>query len=262
MSSFEVYLQDQPLRAGTMAAYLKDVRCFECWERKLPKRQQRQQSFPARVDAFLSQRRLSAGARNRYLASLTHLQAYRELQAPSAQLGTFAMSDLRRGVRPPPKEHRALSADELQRLVQVAHERSRPMEQVRNASLLHVLATSGLKTPELCMLTLNEVRITDEEPSHLTLNRGGDLCVVELESQSQQWLGYWLSMRGVYAKTLQGSRYVWPVLSANRTKHVGDPLSEQGVRAILGRYARLAGIERKITPTQLLTSREQAPDRR
>ena len=260
MKTFRDYLNAQPgLKLGTIRAYAKDARCFERWEEKsLTARQRAGQPLALRVGIFLARREIRPAAHNRYLHSLQHLEQYRDLHAPNEAAGAFRVEHLARAPRPQPAELVLLLPHEIDALLEAVITHGRLTEKWRNSSLISFVYLSDLTLREICSLQIDQLQPTPEAPTHVTIKRNGTDLTIDVPEHARGPLKTWLELRkGSSGTNLEESPYVWPVLSTNRVKRAGDGISEAGVRAILTRYARLAAIQKQVTPTLLRKSRNE-----
>lgn len=256
MQTFEDYLNAQPgLKPSTVRAYTKDARCFERWEKTLTRPKRFDQPLALRVDTFLTQRKIKPAAHNRYLRSLQHLEEYRDLHVPEEAPGAFRVQHLPRVPRPQRAKDALLLPHEIDDILEAIHAHARPTEKWRNLSLISFVHASDLTMREICDLRTGQLQPNPENPTQVTVERDGTVVTIEVPEQASGLLSTWSKIRKESVGHLEQSPYVWPVLSTNRTKRAGDSISEQGVRAIVARYGRLAGIQQKVTPTLLRKSR-------
>lgn len=130
--------------------------------------------------------------------------------------------------RAPRRRQRVLSAEQLAR-VMASCDTSTPLG-VRDLALLAVLADTGLRSAEVCRLRLDRV---DLEGQLVTVTvKGGDDGLGVYSPSTARYLARWLEVREPIARCLQ--------VFCNL--HHGTPLTTSGLRVIMRRIARAAGI--------------------
>lgn len=196
-------------------------------------------------------------ASHRYLSSLKRLGEYRDLHDPQEPAGAVRVEHLCRAPRRDRNEVPPLTSSEVDTLLDTILERGRPTERWRNWTLVWLVCASGPPPGDVCALGLHQLRPDAEKPTHIAVERGDILEMVELPQDAQSPLKTWLRMRRSEEPRVRALPYVCPILSSNRSKCAGDAITEQGLRAIITRYARLAGIERRVTPTLLKKSHDR-----
>lgn len=273
--SFERYLeQEKPRQPSTVRAYLKAVRAFQSWLSQTGLAAGSVEA--ADITSYLEARKATPSYRNFIIGAL---RVWYDYLGEIGQVDHNPARELERSVSQTKLEGRdILSVDEAQRLRKAVVHHSRPFERARNRAIVALLLDVGLSTQELC--GLKDADINDQGERLVVLLRGvkGKERSVVLEGEAQQALQEWLDERVTIVGYISGwhekvsfwgvmevlentapiinrppRENLWPI-PANRKK--GWPLTDQGVRFMLKRFAELAGIkrrktERKVTP-QLL----------
>ncbi len=268
--SFERYLQQgKPRQPSTVKAYLKAVRAFQGWLSQTGLAAGGVEA--ADITNYLEARKAALSYRNSVLAAL---RVWYDYLGEVGQVRHNPARELKRSVsRPKPEGGDILGADEIQQLCEAVVQHSRSFEQARNLALLSLLVDAALSTQEVCRLERNDVD-EGEDPCILRV-RGvkGKARSVVLGAETDRALRGWLNERrtisehveGLYqqpdfAETLDLPPDVMPPagrpprkplwqIPANRKK--GWPLTDQGLRFMLKHFAKLAGIDKNVTPRLL-----------
>ncbi len=216
----------------TIRAYRTDLTQFATWLRT---------DNPLLVDAgdvttedaleflaYLSRQGLSGVSRRRKLAAIRELYRYlRQIKAvadsPVADIDT------------PKGEERGrnwLTSTEYTKLLAAAG--GNP----RDFAILQVFLQTGIRISELCALTLEDIDLAH----HLLLVRAGKgmkARTIPLEKKAAAALKGWLK-----ARPADYHDHVF-------TNYEGEPLRQNGVRKLLDKYCRVAGITKRVTPHSL-----------
>jgi site-specific recombinase XerD len=268
--SFERYLeQEKPRQPGTVKAYLKAVRAFQGW---LGQTGLATDSVEATdITSYLEAQKASPSYRNFVLGAL---RVWYDYLGEVGQVRHNPARELKRSFSQAKLEGRdTLSADEAQRLRKTVVQHSRSFERARNRAIVALLLDAGLSTQELC--GLKDADIDNQGERFVVLVHGvkGKQRSVILKGEARQALQEWLDERAAivgYIEEWHEKSSFWEVMEvpeniapiinrpprgnlwpipANRKK--GWPLTDQGLRFMLKHFARLAGIDKKVTP-QLL----------
>lgn len=130
-----------------------------------------------------------------------------------------------------------LSNDEVERLIQ-APDRSTD-EGVRDAAILELFYSCGLRISELAALPLQDVSI--EESALRVRGKGSKVRLVPLGEAAIARLQDWLRVRATW-KPQGGTVFIG---------RGGKPMSRTGVWGVVKRAARVAGIRQNVTPHML-----------
>ncbi len=178
--------------------------------------------------ADLGRRGLSGVSRARKLAAI------REFYRFLTRVGMIEVSPVD-GVDTPKREKRGrsyLTPEEYNRLLVAAG--GHP----RDFCILTLFLQTGIRISELCELRLEDIDLT-ASTLHVRVGKGMASRTIELEKKSTRSLKTWLSLRESGPSDH---------LFLNRD---GEPLKEWGVRDLLEKYRKQAGITKKVTPHSL-----------
>ena len=142
---------------------------------------------------------------------------------------------------------KALSVDEINRLLQATRERKMPDGQpkpvtpdsLRDCAMFDLLYASGLRVTELVSLNVGDVDINNNQVR--CLGKGGKERIVPIHQEASGALQEYLER----ARPRMRKRFEEQALFLNRR---GDRLTRQGFWLILKGYAREADIKTPITP--------------
>ena len=137
-----------------------------------------------------------------------------------------------------------LETDELERLLEAPILGSRnklTLVQLRNKAILELLFSTGLRVSELANLEIENVNLKQDEFS--IRGKGGKMRVVFLNDESKEWIKKYLDKR---TDTL-------PYLfvghdRAGNSREETKAISSRSIQRIVEKYAREAGITKRITP--------------
>jgi site-specific recombinase XerD len=232
MTQFLADLSGKNRSSLTIRCYRIDVSQFLTWiqENDLTV------SHPAAITKFhlseylssLSDQGLSGRTRARKLAAIKEYFCFLVGSGVLAQSPAESMSA--------PKRERNgrtyLTPEEYTKLLSLSG--SNP----RDYAIFQVFLQTGIRISELCSLTLSDVDLADRS---LTIRQGKGMAdrTIELEKKGLQALRNYLAIR---------PQSLSDVLFLN---YQGEPISERGVRKILAKYVKLAGITKKISPHSL-----------
>jgi integrase/recombinase XerD len=133
------------------------------------------------------------------------------------------------GIETPKREKHsrpALTHDEYSAMLSLAG------ASVRDYAILQVFLQTGIRVSELVALTVNDVAIADRV-LHVRAGKGMVARSIELERKATQAVKNYLSTRPSTS---------FAQLFLNRDN---APISERGVRKLVAKYLRLAGIKKK-----------------
>jgi integrase/recombinase XerD len=259
-TSFESYLEVERGRGErTVAAYVADVQRFRRWldehavERGLPPSWE--EVMDRHVRAYLAglakpqdpkKRKASPKYIHRITSSLRVWFDY------LIEVEKLAITNPARAVAKPklPKRNPpALSLSEVTRLIQAAVEHSQKPERVRNWTIIAFMFGTGLRISELVDMKESDIRFERGLPASLkVIGKGNKERRVALSQEASTALHQWLKERRYLLAELPpgGDReYVWLIPTGRKR---GKRLGAQGVRALLKRYAGIAGIRKNVYP--------------
>lgn len=115
---------------------------------------------------------------------------------------------------------------------------------LRDKAILELLFSTGLRVSELVKLTKEDVNLKKDEFS--VRGKGGKIRVVFLSESAKHWLGEYLK-----ARVMDVSPYMF--VSHDRAKKGREEkhISSRSVERIVDKYARIAGLTKKISPHTL-----------
>ena len=173
--------------------------------------------------------------RNRRLAALRAFFRFRVRAGARAADPTEGLPGPKTGRRLPAP----LSAEDCERLVEVEETERAPKLAIRDRALFELLYGTGLRVGELSRL---RVRDWDAQRRELRVfGKGRKERVVPVPAQARAALDAWLALREPQGLLAQ------PLFTNAR----GGALSDRGVRVILRRRMRVAGIARPASPHTL-----------
>lgn len=143
-----------------------------------------------------------------------------------------------------------LSVEEVSRLIQAAVDYSRQPERVRNWALIAFLFHTGLRVSELTAMRSDDIRYKDGLPGSLrVIGKGNKERRVVLNQEAARALWNWLKERAVIEAEapldVRDVGYVWLIPSGRKR---GESLTPNGVRHLLKRFGKLAGITTPVHP--------------
>jgi site-specific recombinase XerD len=121
---------------------------------------------------------------------------------------------------------------------------------VRDRAILELLYASGMRVSELCSARVQDIDLNAREMR--VFGKGSRERVVLLNESACQWLKQYLEKR--LEKRPRSENEAQPALAADEPLFVSrqsTPLSTRSVHRIVLKYARLAGIDKVITPHTL-----------
>ncbi len=110
---------------------------------------------------------------------------------------------------------------------------------IRDRAILELLYATGIRVSELTTLTLN--RINRQMGFLVTVGKGRKERIVPVGQSALDWLGRYIDqVRPLFLKKKTSN-----VLILNRS---GEGFSRQGLWKLIKKYAKMAGLERKVHP--------------
>ena len=212
--------------AATIRAYQTDIHQFIMWLHE----NNMVVLSPAQVEraditdylASLAQRRLSGVSRARKVAAL---REYFRYLVEHERLTKSPMDT----VETPKRERRdrtALSRDEYLAMLSYAGANA------RDYAMLQVFLQTGLRVSELVALKIDDIDLTNRV-LHVRVGKGMAARSIELERKATQAIKNYLSIRPA---ALSEQLFL---------NYTNEPISERGVRKLVAKYLKLAGIKKK-----------------
>jgi integrase/recombinase XerC len=212
--------------AATMRAYQTDVHQFITWLHEnnmvVLSPSQVQRADIIEYLAFLAERRLSGVSRARKVAAL---REYFRYQVDHGQLLASPMI----GIETPKREKNdraALARDEYTAMLSYAGGNA------RDYAILQVFLQTGLRVSELVALRVDDIDLINRV-LRIRAGKGMTARSIELERKVTQAIKNYLSTR--------------PATVAEQLflNYTNEPISDRGVRKMVAKYLKLAGIKKK-----------------
>lgn len=237
LAPYAHYLQHETdLSPATVRNYLGDVELFMAWYEQVWSAGQEAVFSPKAIttptltryrDYLKDQQRLKPATINRYLISL---KRYFDWAAST----TRVTRDPARPVKPvdqTPQAPRHLSDKEEGDLVAAVEQEGK----LRDIALIVLMLHTGLRVGEVCSLTWEDVTLQERSGLLKVWGKGQKYREVPLNATARKVLAeyqIWLVNQG---KALKGQVFV--------SQRTGQSLTPRGVRFMLDKYARRAGVE-------------------
>lgn len=239
--AFEDHLTRQGKHLNTIRSYANDLRQFTLWCRSTFGDEfeigELTRSDIQDFRTFLLTRNSSPASVNRKITALRQFFEYCVQQGamtgnPAAEIS---------GMSAEPRAPIVLTRKDALLLARTAERNPGPLE----ASVVLLLLHSGLRSSELCAITVGDVHMTPREARLFVKGvRGKTTRFVYLSSRAQNALRHYMRWRGVaiLAKRLRRE----PLFIS----YDGTPLTQQAVDQLVKRVGRGAGLS-EITPSML-----------
>jgi len=191
---------------------------------------------PEHVTAYLGALRgqgLSPASVNRKLAAIRGFYKYLLREARVEENPLARVETARTWMRLPG----ALSRDEMESLLAQPAEAS--PSGIRDRAILELLYATGIRVSELATLTLN--RLNRQMGFLVAVGKGRKERIVPVGQSALGWLGRYIEQaRPVFLKKKTSN-----ALFLNRS---GEGFTRQGLWKLIKKYAKMAGLERKVHP--------------
>jgi len=239
--AFQQFLQDEGKHRNTIRSYVNDLRQFLQWCRS---------TFGASFDlveltrsdiqdfrTFLLTRNSSPASVNRKITALRQFFDYAVMRTimhsnPAAEIS---------GINAEPRAPAVLLRKDALLLARTAERNPGPLEAVVILLLLH----SGLRSSEICAITVGDVHLTPREGRlFIKGQRGKTTRFVYLSTRAQVSLRQYMRWRGV---SVMAKRFRKEPLFIT---YEGNPLTQQAVDQLVKRIGRTAGLP-EMTPSML-----------
>ncbi|MCB2204414.1 tyrosine-type recombinase/integrase [bacterium] len=239
--AFQKYLAEQGKHQNTIRSYANDLKQFMQWSRSSFGDQfmlaELTRSDIQDYRTFLLTRNSSPASVNRKITALRQFFEYCVVQSlmqrnPAAEIS---------GISAEPRAPTVLQRKDALLLARTAERNPGPLEGAVILLLLH----SGLRSSELCGMTVGDVHLTPREGRvFIKGQRGKTTRFVYLSTRAQNALRQFMRWRGVsvMAKRLRKE----PLFIT----YEGNPLTQQAVDQLVKRVGKTAGLP-DITPSML-----------
>ncbi|MFH0818381.1 MAG: site-specific tyrosine recombinase/integron integrase [Patescibacteria group bacterium] len=116
----------------------------------------------------------------------------------------------------------------------------------RDKAILELLFSTGMRVSEMAKLKIEDINLEKDEFS--VRGKGSKIRVVFLSNQAKYWLKQYLKKRTDLSPFLFTAH---DKAQIRRSSKQDEPLTSRSVERIVQKYAKLAGITKKITPHTL-----------
>lgn len=145
----------------------------------------------------------------------------------------------------PPREVHFLSDSEIEKMLSAPWDREKnEMKRIRDNAIIQILYGSGLRVSELCNLRLSDIHADSNQFS--VVWKGRKMRSVFMTKSALEALSSWLEKRW----WVGGYILIW--ISNNQKNNENEKaLSRNAIEDIVRHYAKLQGIDKKVTPHTL-----------
>jgi integrase/recombinase XerD len=117
-------------------------------------------------------------------------------------------------------------------------------KRTRDSAIIQILYWSGLRVSELCNLRLSDIHADSNQFS--VVGKGRKMRSVFMTKSALEALSKWIEMRWWVGE------YILTGISNNQKNNENEkPLSRNAIEDIIRHYAKLQGIDKKVTPHTL-----------
>lgn len=144
----------------------------------------------------------------------------------------------------PERQIEFLEGAELEKILEAPLLQKKNIIQLRDKAILELLFSTGLRVSELAKLKKEDLNLNKDEFS--VRGKGAKIRVVFLSNQAKYWLKEYFNKRTDIAP------YLFIALDMAFTGRKEEaPLTPRSIERLVEKYARIAGITKKITPHTL-----------
>jgi integrase/recombinase XerD len=145
----------------------------------------------------------------------------------------------------PPREVHFLSDSEIEKMLSAPWDREKnEHKRTRDNAIIQILYWSGLRVSELCNLRLSDIHADSNQFS--VVGKGRKMRSVFMTKSALEALSKWIEMRWWVGE------YILTGISNNQKNNENEkPLSRNAIEDIIRHYAKLQGIDKKVTPHTL-----------
>lgn len=143
-----------------------------------------------------------------------------------------------------PRQVEFLEGAELERILEVPlQDKENSKQGLRDKALLEMLFSTGLRVSELAKLKVDDINLA--KPEFTVRGKGSKVRLVFLSETARYWLKKYLEKRS------DPNPYLFVSHSQINKEDKDKPLTPRSIERLVARYARLAGIMKKVTPHTL-----------
>ncbi len=144
-----------------------------------------------------------------------------------------------------PRQVEFLEGPDLERILEapLANKTDESIQQLRDKALLETLFSTGLRVSELSKLKVDDINLA--KPEFTVRGKGSKLRLVFLSENARHWLKKYLAERS------DPNPYIFISHGKINQTEKEQPLTPRSIERLVARYARLAGIMKKVTPHTL-----------
>lgn len=140
-----------------------------------------------------------------------------------------------------PREVNYLTEEEIEKILQAPVQFTKsPIKLIRDEAILHFLYGTGLRVSELINLKRKDIKVDSKQFS--VVGKGSKLRAIFTTNNARSKLDAYIKQRA------DNSEYLFISLSVNK---LGEHLSRNAIEDIVKKYAKLAWINKKVTPHTL-----------
>ena len=151
-----------------------------------------------------------------------------------------------------PRQVDFLEGSDLERILEAPLKIDLPdIIRKRDKAILELFFSTGLRVSELCQLKIENINLKKDE--FTVRGKGAKLRVVFLSNDAKKWLGEYLTARHdinpylfISHDKAAGGRVARPPKTGQKKKQYD--LAPRSVQLLVGKYAKAAGITKKVTP--------------
>lgn len=143
-----------------------------------------------------------------------------------------------------PRQVEFLEGKDLEKILEAPMQQNQDTHhQLRDKALLETLFSTGLRVSELSKLKIEDINLA--KPEFTVRGKGSKVRLVFLSDTARHWLKKYLDNRH------DPNPYLFIGLSKINASDSDKPITPRSVERLVTRYAKLAGIMKKVTPHTL-----------
>jgi site-specific recombinase XerD len=142
-----------------------------------------------------------------------------------------------------PRQVEFLEGSDLEKILEAPlQEKNNSGQSLRDKALLETLFSTGLRVSELANLKIDDISL--QKPEFTVRGKGSKVRLVFLSETARQWIKKYLDSRH------DTNPYLF--IGQSKINEGSDkPLTSRSIERLVGKYSRLAGIMKKVTPHTL-----------